>query len=158
MALCQLPMLCVGRRDSPRSPCGSEMRELRASKRIPERLQSRGRWRGTPTTSALPMQNAPLPSVMPVSAQPLGRACSWSSSSGASLRHRPLSHLATCLWRDAPDPPAGGDGPRGALRQDAPHRLRPRAPLAAGRRVVPVVEIAALFLPRSYSLAARWLR
>ena len=41
---------------------------------------------GIPTTSALPMQNARWPSVMPTFVQPLGKPCSWSSSSGTRRR------------------------------------------------------------------------
>ena len=41
---------------------------------------------GMPTMSALPMQKARWPSVMPVSVQPFGKPCSWSSSSGTKRR------------------------------------------------------------------------
>ena len=41
---------------------------------------------GTPTVRALPIQKTRLPSVIPVSVQPLGNVCSWSSSSGTILR------------------------------------------------------------------------
>lgn len=40
----------------------------------------------TLTTSALPMQNALLPSVIPASVQPFGNVCSRSSSSGTRRR------------------------------------------------------------------------
>ena len=58
--------------------------------------------RTTPATGAFPMQDALRPSVMPVPAQPPGKACGRSSSSGTSLRHRPPSHLTMRLKRDAP--------------------------------------------------------
>ena len=60
---------------------------------------------GMPTIKALPMQNARLMSVMPVSVQPFGKPCSWSSSSGTNLRNRPSGVRTICLLREADPPP-----------------------------------------------------
>lgn len=59
-----------------------------------------------PTTSALPMQNGRRPSVMPMFVHPLGNVCSWSISSGTSLRYRPSLQRTMCLKCDAPRQPS----------------------------------------------------
>lgn len=52
------------------------------------------------------MQKARWPSVMPVSVQPFGKPCSWSSSSGTSRRYRPSDACTMCFAREADLPPS----------------------------------------------------